>query len=178
MISKERSLEIKQKSIEILKRAGIVLRKDEVDSMEITDLGLGKPEIIGVQIIVYVNNERYCAKEIILLPGQTCPEHKHGPLGPDNPGKMETFRCRWGQVYLMVPGKSTKKMKARIPDFRREYFTVLNEIILNPGDQYTVPPDTLHWFQAGNQGAVVSEFSSPSFDEKDIFTDPLIIRKG
>ncbi|MCM8822503.1 MAG: D-lyxose/D-mannose family sugar isomerase [Candidatus Omnitrophica bacterium] len=178
MIPEEKYFEIKQKTLEILKKASIVVSKNEIESLEITDLGLGKPEIIGIQIIVYVNNGRYCAKEIILLPGQTCPEHKHGPLGSDNPGKMETFRCRWGQVYLMVPGKTTTKVKARIPEFRKEYFTVFNEIVLNPGDQYTVPPDTLHWFQAGNQGAVISEFSSPSFDEKDTFTDPLIKRKG
>ncbi|MCX7705254.1 MAG: D-lyxose/D-mannose family sugar isomerase [bacterium] len=178
MIPEKKYIELKQKTLKILQKAGIIIRKDEIDSMEITDLGLGKPEIIGAQIIVYVNNERYCAKEIILLPGQTCPEHRHGPLGPDNPGKMETFRCRWGKVYLMIPGKTVLDIKAKVPDFRKEYFTVFNEIILSPGDQYTIPPDTLHWFQAGPNGAVVSEFSSPSFDEKDIFTDPLIRRKG
>ncbi|MCM8759460.1 MAG: D-lyxose/D-mannose family sugar isomerase [Candidatus Omnitrophica bacterium] len=178
MIPEKKSFELKQKTLEILKNAGIVLRKDEIDAMEITDLGLGMPEIIGIQIIVYVNNDRYCAKELVLLPYQTCPEHRHGPLGPDNPGKMETFRCRWGKVYLMVPGKPADKMNAIIPEFRKEYFTVFNEIVLNPGDQYTIQPDTLHWFQAGPQGAVISEFSSPSFDEKDIFTDPLIKRKG
>ncbi len=178
MIPEGKYLELKQKTVEVLKKTGIVFRKDEIDSMEITDLGLGKPEIIGVQIIVYVNNDRYCAKEIILLPGQTCPEHRHGPMGPGNPGKMETFRCRWGKVYLMVPGQPPERINARIPEFRKEYFTVYNEIILNPGDQYTIPPDTLHWFQAGKEGAVVSEFSSPSFDEKDTFTDPLIKRKG
>lgn len=178
MITEEKYSEIKQKAVEILKRAGIAIRKDEIESMEVADMGLGRPEIIGLQIIVYVNNDRYCAKELILLPGQTCPEHKHGPLGPDNPGKMETFRCRWGKVYLAVPGEKSEKMRSRIPEFRREYFTVLNEIVLNPGDQYTINPDTLHWFQAGPEGAVISEFSSPSFDEKDIFTDPLIKRKG
>jgi len=178
MITGEKLLEIKHKTIEILEKAGIVIRKDEIDSLEITDLGLGKPEIIGIQIIVYVNNSRYCAKEIILLPGQTCPEHKHGPLSNENPGKMETFRCRWGKVYLMVPGKPADKMQATVPEFRKEYFTVFNQIVLEPGDQYTIPPDTLHWFQAGKDGAVVSEFSSPSFDEKDVFTDPLIKRKG
>src|SRR6185437_11532858 len=46
--------------------------------------------------------ERCCAKELVLFPGQTCPEHRHPPLGPDKPGKEETFRCRWGTVYLYV----------------------------------------------------------------------------
>jgi D-lyxose ketol-isomerase len=47
---------------------------------------------------------------------------------------------------------------------------------LRPGDQYTLPPDTKHWFQAGENGAVVSEFSSTSIDEKDEFTDPRVKR--
>ncbi|MEN6311955.1 MAG: D-lyxose/D-mannose family sugar isomerase, partial [Acidobacteriota bacterium] len=34
----------------------------------------------------------------------------------------------------------------------------------------------LHWFQAGDKGAVVSEFSSTSIDERDLFTDPHIRR--
>ena len=50
------------------------------------------------------------------------------------------------------------------------------EIVLGPGDQWTIPPDTLHWFQAGDDGAVVSEFSTRSRDETDVFTDPRIVR--
>jgi D-lyxose ketol-isomerase len=48
--------------------------------------------------------------------------------------------------------------------------------VLRPGGQYTIPPDTLHWFQAGPDGAVVTEFSSTSRDELDVFTDPRIRR--
>ncbi|WP_407669874.1 D-lyxose/D-mannose family sugar isomerase [Paenibacillus albus] len=47
---------------------------------------------------------------------------------------------------------------------------------LAPGEQYTIKPNTLHWFQAGADGAIVSEFSSVSHDESDIFTDPRIRR--
>jgi D-lyxose ketol-isomerase len=47
---------------------------------------------------------------------------------------------------------------------------------LKPGDQYTLFPDTRHWFQAGPEGAVVSEFSTRSTDDQDIFTDPRIKR--
>ena len=39
-------------------------------------------------------------------------------------------------------------------------------------------PDTLHWFQAGPQGAIISEFSTTSRDESDIFTDPQLKRLG
>ena len=50
------------------------------------------------------------------------------------------------------------------------------ELVLRPGEQLTVPPDTLHWFQAGDEGAIVSEFSTRSRDESDVFTDPRIRR--
>ncbi|HOV34224.1 MAG TPA: D-lyxose/D-mannose family sugar isomerase, partial [Candidatus Hydrogenedens sp.] len=89
---------------------------------------------------------------------------------------METFRCRWGKVFLYTEGEPVKNPKAIIPDDKRPYFTVWNEIELNPGEQYTIPPNTLHWFQAGDEGAIVSEFSSTSRDELDIFTDPEVVR--
>jgi D-lyxose ketol-isomerase len=53
---------------------------------------------------------------------------------------------------------------------------VWHEIVLHPGDQYTIPPNTWHWFQGGDNGAVVSEFSSTSTDDADIFSDPSIVR--
>jgi D-lyxose ketol-isomerase len=102
-----------------------------------------------------VNTDRYCAKELVLYPGQKCPEHRHPPFD-DSPGKEETFRCRSGTVHLQVAGK---------------------ELVLRPGDQVTIPPDTLHSFQAGPAGAVVSEFSSTSRDELDVFTDPAVRRE-
>lgn len=50
------------------------------------------------------------------------------------------------------------------------------EIVLRPGDQYTIEPNIKHWFQAGETGAVVTEFSSSSDDASDIFTNPMIQR--
>jgi D-lyxose ketol-isomerase len=34
----------------------------------------------------------------------------------------------------------------------------------------------LHWFQAGPEGAIVTEFSTRSTDEYDVFTDKRIKR--
>jgi len=159
----------------MLKKACIAITQEEAENIEVTDFGLEDLYTYGLQIIVYVNNERYCAKELIMFPRQICPEHRHPPVG-NYPGKQETFRCRWGEVYLYVPGPATKSPKAKIPVDRKKYFTVWHEIVLRPGEQYTIPPNTPHWFQAGDEGAIVSEFSSMSIDEKDIFTDPDIKR--
>ena len=92
------------------------------------------------------------------------------------PGKMETFRCRWGSVLLYVEGETTPNIGAFVPAGSEASYTVFHEIILKPGEQYTIPPGTNHWFQGGPEGAVITEFSSTSRDELDIFTDPLIVR--
>jgi D-lyxose ketol-isomerase len=90
---------------------------------------------------------------------------------------METLRCRWGRIYLYILGKRTENPNAKPPKGREKFYTAFNEIELNPGEQYTIPPNTPHWFQSCFDGAVVSEFSSKSIDETDVFTDPEIKRK-
>lgn len=164
--------EYKTKVSEILLKNKIILTEQEQESIEIVDFGLNKLEEIGLQIVTYINTERVCAKELVLFPNQTCPEHLHPSLGNEL-GKEETFRCRKGIVYLYVPGEKTSNMKAFIPDTK---ITVFNEIVLKEGEQYTIYPDTLHWFQAGPEGAIISEFSTKSTDEFDIFTDENVVR--
>jgi len=165
----------RRKAADYIKKAGIALRPDEIENIEVADFGLGDLEKSGLQIVVYVNTERVCAKELVLLPHQTCPEHRHPPVEGE-PGKEETFRCRWGKVYLYVEGEPTPNPSVKPPAGREAHYTVWHEIELNPGDQYTLYPNTLHWFQAGDEGAVVSEFSTRSRDECDVFTDPDIRR--
>jgi D-lyxose ketol-isomerase len=147
--------EARLKAADALERAGVALANGERESIEVADFGLGRLEEMGLQLLVYVNTERVCAKELVLFSWQICPEHRHPPVG-DDPGKEETFRCRAGVVDLYVDGREPVR--------------------LFPGEQLTIPPDTLHWFQAGPDGAVVSEFSTRSRDELDVFTDPRIVR--
>ena len=166
----------KARTLELLRNARVRLTPLEKDNIEVSDLGLGDLRHVGLQVVVYENNDRYCAKELVLLPRQICPEHKHPPIDQRNIGKQETFRCRWGEVYLYVAGDRAPKPKARVPAKHREHLKVWHEIIMRPGDQYTIPPNGLHWFQAGDNGAVISEFSSTSTDERDVFTDPRVRR--
>ncbi|MDD5707544.1 MAG: D-lyxose/D-mannose family sugar isomerase [Kiritimatiellae bacterium] len=166
----------KQQSRELFAKAGIVLTKAEEGRIEIADFGLSDFEHTGLGVLVYVSTERCSAKELTLLPRQTCPEHRHPPIDAANPGKEETFRCRWGEVRIYVQGAATPNPKATPPPGREAWYTVWHEIVLKPGEQYTLQPNTLHWFQSGPQGAVVSEFSTRNLDEHDIFTDPDISR--
>jgi D-lyxose ketol-isomerase len=147
--------EARERAAAMLDEAGIVLTPRERESIEIADFGLGRFEEIGLQIVVYVNTDRVCAKELIMFPRQRCPEHRHPPVEGE-PGKEETFRVRRGVVHLHVDGAG--------------------DILLAPGEQFTVPPDTLHSFEAGDEGAIVSEFSTTSRDALDVFTDPGIVR--
>ncbi|MCW3059560.1 MAG: hypothetical protein JWQ02_1381 [Capsulimonas sp.] len=175
MISDEQLAATQSSAHAYLHRAGIVLTPEEVQHIEVADFGLGDLDVHGLQLITYINTERVCAKELVLFPRQTCPEHRHPPIDGE-PGKEETFRCRWGTVYLYVEGEAVDNPQARPPQGSEDVYTVMHEIVLGPGEQYTIMPDTKHWFQAGDDGAVVSEFSTRSRDEFDIFTDPKIQR--
>ena len=165
----------REKALTFYAKAGMVLTEKEGQSIEIADFGLSDPKRIGLEVLVYVNTDRVCAKELVMFPGQTCPEHIH-PTKNGIPGKEETFRCRWGKVYLYVEGEKNCAPQIQGLDEHNKYLKVAHEIILHPGEQFTIMPDTLHWFRAGQEGAVVSEFSTRSTDEDDIFTDPRINR--
>jgi len=156
MITRQEEGEARAYAATQLEACGIVLTDAERASIEVADFGLSRLSTYGLQLLVYVNTDRYCAKELVLFPGQICPEHLHPPF-EGTPGKEETFRCRRGLVHLHVGDR---------------------ELVLRPGEQHTIPPATLHWFQAGPEGAVVSEFSSTSRDDLDVFTDPAIRRGG
>jgi len=170
MLTKEMYEKYRQKTIEYLDKAHIVITPEEAENIQVAEYDKGCPDVIGLELVVYVNTERCCAKELVLLPGQTCPEHRHPPIdGRD--GKEETFRCRYGKVYLYIDGEPTSPLQGKIPEGFEDVLTVRREIVLNPGEQFTIPPNTFHWFRAGDEGAVVSEFSTKSMDEFDIYTD-------
>lgn len=159
----------------LYEKSNIILTTQEIDHIECTDFGLNNIEYEGLNLIIYVNTDRYCAKEMVLLPNQACPEHRHPDL-PTSKGKQETFRCRWGKVYLYVEGKASEISTTLPQGNNQPYYTTRKEIILLPGQQYTINPNIKHWFKAGSEGAVISEFSSTSYDEFDVFTNPNIRR--
>ena len=112
MITREEQREAQEYAARELEAAGVALTDAERTEIEVADFGLSRLREQGLMLLVYVNTERYCAKELVL----------------------------------------------------------------GPGVQFTIPPDTLHSFRAGPDGAVVTEFSSASRDELDVFTDPAVRR--
>ena len=73
-------------------QARIVLMPTERQRIEIADLGLDDFEHNGLALVVYINTERVYAKELVLLPGQTCPEHLHPPV---NTAPATSIAARW-----------------------------------------------------------------------------------
>ncbi|WP_028116752.1 D-lyxose/D-mannose family sugar isomerase [Ferrimonas senticii] len=159
---------------ELLSQAGIYLSPQELADLELTDFGLGDFAACGLAIHTYINSARCCAKELIMLPDQICPEHDH-PDGVSEPGKEETFRCRYGAVSIFIEGEATIAPQVALPA-SLQHFSVFHEVVLRQGQQLTLAPNSKHWFKAHPQGAVLSEFSTHSNDDTDRFTDPAVDR--
>jgi D-lyxose ketol-isomerase len=144
-------------------------------SMVAADFGLSRPRREGLQVLTFIDTEYLGAKAIILLPEQTMLEHWHPQRGED-PGKEETLRCLSGVCRVYVPGEVTLS-QGFIPEGQEEFYTCRNEIILEPTEQYTFPPGTPHWFQAGEAGTVVLSISTQVTDLDDRFSNPSVVRK-
>src|SRR5438045_804826 len=99
-----------------LAQAGIVLTPQEQTQIEVVDFGLSELERTGLQLVKYINNDRYCAKELVMIPRQTCAQHRHPPLRETNTGKQEKFRCRQGTVWLYVEGESGEDIHVSVDE--------------------------------------------------------------
>ena len=174
MLTDKEQKEIRKKSIEIFDKAGIALTEDEKkNKLRIVDFQTGNFYEIGIVILTTINTPRYCGRYIVFFPGQSCAQHWH-PDVDGTPGKEETFRVLWGTVYAYFEGEPTQQIKAKIPEGREQYYSCLREVIIKPGDQYTLGLHEKHWFQGGPEGAIAYEVSSQARDEFDLNSDPTL----
>ncbi len=175
MITRKEYLEYKELGLKYLEKTNVIIREEEKEKIEVADFGLSDLNNFAIITLTFFNTERISAKVIIVPPRRICPEHWHPPIAHD-PGKEEIMRLRWGTLYLYVEGEKTVNPKAILPEYRKNYFTVWHEIIMKPGDQYYLAPGIKHWFQSGDEGAVIDDYSTCSRDALDQFTDPDIVR--
>ena len=70
MLQKKVIKERQEWTVTQMQNAGIMLTNEEKEKIEVSDFGLSNLDKIGIQLLVYVNTERVCAKEIVLLPNQ------------------------------------------------------------------------------------------------------------
>src|SRR5258708_39974729 len=144
MLNQSQIRQMQERVTQTLAQAGIVLTSQEQTQIEVVDFGLSELERTGLQLVIYINNDRYCAKELVMTPRQTCAQHRHPPLSETNPGKQETFRCRWGKVWLYVEGEAGQAIQAPRPEGSGPHSTTFYQIESAPSDQCTIPPNTSH----------------------------------
>ena len=89
-MKKSTYLKQREESLKYYNKAGIVLTDKEINNIEVVDFGLGKVEKIGLQLLTYINTDRVCAKEMVLIPHQVCPEHRQYQSSA-----ISTIRLSW-----------------------------------------------------------------------------------
>ncbi len=175
MITRTQQEQAQAQAKELFHTARIPLTADEQISIEVADFGLSNLEVEGAQILTLVQTARLAVKLLALMPHQTVPEHWHPPVGED-PGKEETIRHLFGDIYCYVEGPNTLR-HGSVPQGKEQNYSVRHEIVLRSGEQLTCRPGEKHWFQAGSHGAVVFSFSTVARDNLDCFTDPDVRRQ-
>ena len=73
MITREEQRAAQDYAAEELAACGIVLTDAERAAIEVADFGLSRLREEGLMVLVYVNTDRYCAKELVMFPGRSGP---------------------------------------------------------------------------------------------------------
>ena len=174
MLTREDYAAAQKRAATAILKSGIHITDEEAEKIEVADFGLSRLDIEGAQILTLVATDRIAVKIIVLFASQTIPEYWHPRLGED-PGKEETVRVVSGTVRFYIPGDESMR-EGFVPAGQENAYTVRHELILKPGDQITLQPGTKHWFEGGEEGAVMYSFSTVARDVLDGFTDPHIER--
>ena len=175
MLTREEFVAAQTRGVAMIRTSGIHITDEEAEKVEVADFGLSRFDIEGAQILTLVDAGRIAVKVVALFPNQTLVEHWHPPVG-DDPGKEETERVVRGTVRFYIGGDDNMR-EGFVPVGKEDVYTMRHEVILKPGGQITMEPGTKHWFQAGENGAVMYSFSSKVTDLLDQFSDPDIVRE-
>ena len=68
MLTKEIYEKCSKRALEFLDKAGIALTEEEKNNIQVAEYDLDCVETIGLELVVYVNTEKCCAKELVLFP--------------------------------------------------------------------------------------------------------------
>lgn len=72
MITKQEYEETTEATLELFKKAGIVLTPEE-ERKEVADFGLADLKRTALQLLVYIETKRVCAKELVLYQDRLAP---------------------------------------------------------------------------------------------------------
>lgn len=130
----------------VLKASGAVLPKPAKLNLS-HHHGLANFERTGCGMIEVVNGDKYAKKLIVMLPGQSHPEHKHGQ-------KTETFQVLYGDLMLNGHVGGT----------------------LTAGDRVTMLPGMLHGFSS-SLGCVFEEISTALVPDDSCYARPVDVNR-
>ncbi len=163
----------KKAALDRIRLSGFVLSPAEQERMTVLDFGLGNVMSEGLETAHYLSSERMDIKVCVLLRGQTVPQHLHPPYNGQM-GKEETLRVLSGCLRLYLPGEGASS-EPHVPEGKHAFYTLRRELQLHPADQYTIAPNTWHWFQGGPDGAVVLAHYTKADDSFNQWTDPAVM---
>lgn len=160
----------KDQALDLITKSGFPLLDKEIESMKANDFGLGNFEKEGFFLVDLLRTDRVRTNLIILLPGQILPEHLH-PSYDNEQGKEETIRVLYGESSVFVEGKETNP-ELKLPQGKSDFYTARHEVKLKTGEQYSVPPNTKHWFMGGPQGSVNMAVQNRVNEDRNVYYDP------
>jgi D-lyxose ketol-isomerase len=161
---------IQRQYVDLICRSGFPITDGEWEALEISDFGLGNLRAEGFAFIDILRSARLRITLIALLPNQSLPQHVHPPYEGEQ-GKEETLRVLSGQTKVCIKGKATDP-DMLIPPGKEPFYTAREQVRLNTGEQYTVPPGIEHWFQGGPEGSVNICFQNRVDENRNRFWDP------
>ena len=134
---------------------------------------------VGMGGIFWINNTQhgYFGHEIFLLPGQMIVEHRHN-VSKDGPAKMESWHVRHGFVHTFGEGEPTRDLPCRLPESQLAAggITVRHCYTLRAGEVGTLNRITArHFMIAGPEGAIVTEYGTPHYDDALEFTNKTVV---
>lgn len=134
---------------------------------------------VGMAGIFWINNKehRYFGHEIFLLPGQMIVEHRHN-VSTEGPAKMESWHVRHGRIHTFGEGEPTADLPCRLPEsqLKADGITVRCCRTLQEGEIGTLNRVTApHFMIAGPEGAIVTEYGTPHYDDALEFTNKTVV---
>lgn len=159
-----------EQGMELLGKVEFPLTDADRTELAVNDFGLGDLRNEGMVFGDLLRTDRVRFTVLILLPGQTLPEHLHPPYD-NEAGKEESLRCLWGETRIYMPGEPNNP-DILIPEGKEAWYTARQETVIHAGENCTVPPNLPHWFQGGPEGTVFLTVQNRVDEEHNIFTDP------
>lgn len=134
---------------------------------------------VGMAGVFWVNNieYQYFAHEIYLLPGQMIVEHRHNEV-PEGKAKVESWHVRHGLIHTFGEGEPTEDLPCRLPETQLAAgaITMRHCLTLGPGQIGTLNRAMApHFMIAGPEGAIVTEYGTPHYNEALEFTNKTVV---